>query len=218
MKKQLLSLALCAFIPPLVHANAVQSCVDKIVPNDPDYHYEVGRCYNDAGLLNTALANFERGAGLGESKSLHALAIHLKPSDPERSFKYLKRCADNGDQTCLSELATYYREGTGTPKSYENSARILEQLALKDPYYYIHLYTDALLEGRFDEAFEYVKQGAERKVPFCLMTLADNYENGYDVKQDFNEAIRYYDEACSLGSDDGCKKAEQLRGEHHPAP
>ena len=46
---------------------------------------------------------------------------------------------------------------------------------------------------------------------YGCFSVAMKYEKGEVLEKDISKAIEYYEKACKLGSDEGCKMAEKLK-------
>jgi len=46
---------------------------------------------------------------------------------------------------------------------------------------------------------------------YGCFAAAMKYEKGEVLEKDISKAIEYYEKACKLGSDEGCKMAEKLK-------
>ena len=125
----------------------------------------------------------------------------------------VKKAASQGDVAALYELACRYRNGIDgvekdPVKSLQLFMEVLKYQNNRRAFYHIgFLLSDGVLgEDRKCECLNYYKAACDMGDSRAAVQLAILYENGIDVKQNFDRALAYYDKAIQFGNGNGTER------------
>lgn len=116
---------------------------------------------------------YRRAAALGNDKALLLLGdACFDNSETEQALDYYEKAADKGNTEAMFNLADYY-----------------ESLGYKEPRYYV-------------TATDWYQKAAQAGNADAMDGLATNYELGWGVAENHQEAFRWYSKAAELGNAD----------------
>ncbi len=117
----------------------------------------------------------------------------------------LVRRAKNNDPKAATRLALCYLQGECVKADPAKSVPLLLQAVSLDFPMSMGILADLYEEGigglerNMEKRFEMFKRGAELQDPICQHELGKCYEEGQGVKQDLNEALKFYQLSNALG-------------------
>ena len=134
---------------------------------------------------------------------------------PEENYQYIKRYALAGKEGFQIALADMYLAGRGVKKDQSKAAYWYRKAAEQGSgggafgLGYLHSVGKGGLEKDDAKAFNYFMQAIRNGAPYASMWIAEFYRDGRGVKQDKEQAYRWFAAACA-GSED--EAADALAG------
>jgi uncharacterized protein len=208
---------LCAFLIALqtVGVPATQQPADTAAQTAPQ-------------LSSTDIAQLQSKAEAGDATAQLALGRAYQngtgvPQNDELAAKWYRKAADQGDAAAQNNLGVLYRAGLGVEKDKEEALKWYHMAARQGDanamfnigaaYYDGDVPATALAayewfvlaeEAGSSSASDAVKRtGAELGAPFAqdaLIEIAQMYEKGTDLPQNYSQAIKWYNRAAESGS------------------
>lgn len=122
------------------------------------------------------------------------------PSDYEKGYKALSAAVK-----ARIPLAYLYkgRRDVRHPATVKTGIELLKKACQYNPDAYYPLIGALFLTNEKEEAIEYVKQGAEKRIPLCCGLLAEVYLQGGYVEKNYDEAFRLASIAAEKKNDKG---------------
>ncbi|KAJ3077344.1 hypothetical protein HK102_005251 [Quaeritorhiza haematococci] len=140
---------------------------------------------------NYVIELLSRSAELGHAPSQYKLGEayeygHFSVQvDPAKSVYYYSLAAAKGHMEAMFELGGWYLTGADDPK------------------------TDFRLMQSDSEAFKWVKQAAEGKLPRAMFAMGYFFEMGIGCAKDESAAMSWYEKAAELGDPKAVKKLQE---------
>lgn len=203
--------------------NAIAACRLAVhqFPGDLQSKYQLARALI-AGKQDTdeAIALLTGLAALRYTAAMTALADEYLSgrnvtTDEQQGKRLFQLAAERGDKIAEASVAAFYLEGIGGPQDVDKAiALLLEQSANDNAFsdFFLGLAYSEKRYGRLDLllAVEYLEIAAEQGVGPAAMYLGELYERGEGMEPQLSKAIRAYEMAAKMGSEDGAKRAERL--------
>lgn len=139
------------------------------------------------------------------------MAMILRDSEDEsvrnqtQAYEYAQKAVDNGNETALNLMGTFYENGTGVQQDYKKAFEYYSQAA-DQGVEIAYLSMGAYYQGGYGvaqddkKAAECYQLGADAGNMYCLNALAMCYKNGQGVKQDYKKAFDLFLEAAYAGN------------------
>ncbi len=119
-----------------------------------------------------------------------------------KSIKYFEMAAQKGDKESLYRLGLYFKNGDGVPQDYKHAAQLFKEAAEysavdKAKYEFAYMQEHGLgVEKNEAAAFQmYEFLAGHKKIPEAACGLAKMYIDGRHVKQDYEKARQYIQQA-----------------------
>ena len=154
-------------------------------------------------------------------KKIILAAILLSGLHAETFLDVEKRCYSGSMVDCY-ELGYMYQEGEGVRQSFYSAARLFRMVCNagepKDLYldacyelgFIYFLGNEAGIKQDFRYAMELFSNACDKGEAKSCYQLGMMHFNGDGVRKNRASAKDYYNKACSLGLNDGCKAYEEL--------
>jgi len=178
---------------------------------DKKAQYSLGMCYKEGQhvtqSISKALEWFRKSAEQGFAMAQLELGLcYYEGNGVEQSYKeavkWYRQSAEQGYSYGEHCLGVCYERGEGVPQSDTEAAKWYLSAAKKGNMY--SMYNLALFyenNGDTSKAFEIFMELANKGVPDAQCNVADYYRQGVGVEKNMKEAIKWYKQAASNGSE-----------------
>jgi TPR repeat protein len=141
--------------------------------NNGRLHFALGRAYEKAKDLDAAVAQYLKGADLGNANAQDMLGWmyangHGVPQDYQQAIAWYRRAADRGDANAQFSVGLMYDTAKGVAQNYE-------------------------------EAASWYRKAAEQGNADAQNSLGSLYAKGEGVPQDIKQAVAWYQKAADQG-------------------
>lgn len=200
------------------------------------WEYELGQLAAEDEEGSQAVALFERSAALGETRAMLALGRLYRgfsgvTRDEGKVRAWFQRAADAGSAEGMVNLAHCHRDGVGgapdlalarqwleraaraatDPRDARDAAAGLVSLEGKTADSAITLGLSAFHAKDYAKASEWFRKASDLGNALGSYHLGDMYANGWGVKADPAEALRWFEQAAAQGNKPAAGRARDLR-------
>lgn len=125
--------------------------------------------------------------------------------DVHAYFLWISKAAELGDGTAQNNLGVCYHDGNGIAKDLKQARYWYEQAAEKNNVYAMNNLRQLCNEEKDVEGeIKWTRAGAEHGHKDCQYKLALDYDGGYGVKADEEQAEYWYKKAADQGHGEAC--------------
>ncbi len=188
-------------------AAAVPACEQAVArfPDEPRFHFELGRAHEAAGDGAEAAREYEYAGAHGHNIAIYALGyLHLigmgVPEEPAKAIALFENAAAKGDPYAMNSLGRAYRDGTGVAADREKAIGwFLKAAALGHSFAYNNLGYMLAQSGEAERALPLFQASAESGDVYGYNNMGYAYQNGFGVEPDIQKAIAWYEKAAQGG-------------------
>ncbi len=179
-----------------------------IVQAQSNIEFTQGTKEYGAGNYTKALEWYEQAAEKGDANSMYNLGWMYENGEgtdvnSPKAMEWYRKAIAKGHTDAMLALGIIYFNADMDQEA-ENCLKMAADNSNTNAYSVLGFFY--FLGERYEEAVPWLKMAAEENNPEALYMLGEIYENGYEVIQDENKALQYYEKAAGLGYDEAIEK------------
>jgi len=213
-------------------AIAACSAAVKQSPGTLRYRTQLARSLAHTGRFDEARREASAAAAKGSSASMILLGVMSQrglgvPKDEAGSLAWYRKAADAGDERGAALVSTSAFNGIGVVKDSPQAKALLDEMrnrpavarvapsiaeraAAGDAPSQFNLAAQLEREKKYDEAIQWYTRAAAQGFGVAELNLAQMYEKGIGVKQDYGEARKRYRKLADGGDGEARWRAARL--------